>query len=114
MLGRDVARVYDSSPTAMTYRGGEEVGPATASLLFGDHTPHGRLPWQMPRSLDQVLKPGGGDNLADANEAWDLPYDLGATDAERADIRARIDAGQSVPSAHGNPLYPYGAGITNW
>jgi beta-glucosidase len=98
----------------VTYRGGEEVGPATASLLFGDYTPHGHLPWQMPRSLDQILKPGGGDTLADANEAWDLPYDLGATDAERADIRARIDAGQTVPPTYGDPLYQYGYGLTSW
>ncbi|MFF0204893.1 discoidin domain-containing protein [Streptomyces sp. NPDC005017] len=98
----------------VTYRGGEEVGPATASLLFGDYTPHSQLPWQLPRSLDQVLKPGGGDVLADANEAWDLPYDLGATAAERADIRARIDAGQPVPTTYGNPLYRYGAGLTSW
>ncbi|MGW5352608.1 discoidin domain-containing protein [Streptomyces sp. NPDC004031] len=98
----------------VTYRGGEEVGPATASLLFGDYTPHGHLPWQLPRSLDQILKPGGGDVQADANEAWDLPYDLGATAAERADIRAKIDAGQTVPPTYGNPLYQYGAGLTSW
>ncbi|WP_443070984.1 discoidin domain-containing protein [Streptomyces sp. NBC_01476] len=98
----------------VTYRGGEEVGPATASLLFGDYTPRGKLPWQLPRSLDQVLKPGGGDVQADANEAWDLPYDLGATAAERADIRAKIDAGQTVPPTYGNPLYQYGSGLTSW
>lgn len=60
-----------------------------------------------------MLKPGGGDNRADANEAWDLPYDLGATAAERADIRAETDAGQTVPTAYGNPLHPYGAGLTS-
>jgi beta-glucosidase len=98
----------------VTYRGGEEMGPAAASLLFGDYTPRGRLPWQLPRSLDQILVPGGGDTLADAVEHWDLPYDLGATDAERADIRAHIDAGQTVPTSYGNPLYPYGAGLQGW
>jgi beta-glucosidase len=98
----------------VTYRGGEEMGPAVASLLFGDYTPRGRLPWQLPRSLDQVLRPGGTDIPADQVERWDLPYDLGATDAERADIRARIDAGQPVPSSYGNPLYPYGAGLQGW
>jgi hypothetical protein len=98
----------------VTYRGGEEVGPATAGLLFGDYTPRGKLPWQLPRSLDQILKPGGGDNVADANESWDLPYDLGATAAERADIRAKIDAGQPVPTTYGNPLCPYGAGLSGW
>ncbi|MCO5996356.1 discoidin domain-containing protein [Actinoallomurus rhizosphaericola] len=98
----------------MTYRGGEEVGPATASLLFGDYTPHGSLPWQLPRSVDQVLKPGGTDTPADAVEDWSLPYDLGATAAERADIRAKIDAGQSPATTYGDPLYPYGAGIHSW
>ncbi|GLY92217.1 discoidin domain-containing protein [Actinoallomurus iriomotensis] len=98
----------------MTYRGGEEVGPATASLLFGDYTPHGTLPWQLPRSIDQILKPGGTDTPADAVEDWSLPYDLGATAAERSDIRAKIDAGQSPPTTYGNPLYPYGAGIRSW
>ncbi|MBE3015257.1 discoidin domain-containing protein [Microbispora sp. NEAU-D428] len=98
----------------VTYRGGEEVGPATASLLFGDYTPRGRLPWQLPRSLDQILKPGGGDVLADAVEDWNLPYDLGATAAQRSEIRARIDAGQTVPTTYGNPLYPYGAGLQGW
>ncbi|GAA0350449.1 discoidin domain-containing protein [Actinoallomurus spadix] len=98
----------------MTYRGGEEVGPATAALLFGDYTPHGSLPWQLPRSIDQVLKPGGTDTPADAVEDWSLPYDLGATAAERADIRAKIDAGQSPATTYGDPLYPYGAGIHSW
>jgi beta-glucosidase len=98
----------------LTYRGGEEVGPATASLLFGDYTPSGRLPWQMPRSLDQILRPGGTDIPADAVEDWNIPYDLGATAAQRETIRGHIDAGRSVPSTFGNPLYPYGAGLQGW
>jgi beta-glucosidase len=98
----------------VTYRGGEEMGPAAASLLFGDYAPSGKLPWQLPRSMDQILTPGGTDVLADAVENWDLPYDLGATSAERADIRAHIDAGQTVPTGYGNPLYPYGAGLQGW
>ncbi|MGN9909046.1 discoidin domain-containing protein [Phytohabitans sp. LJ34] len=98
----------------VTYRGGEEMGPAAAGLLFGDYQPRGKLPWQLPRTLDQVLRPGGGDVLADANEQWDLPYDLGATAAQRNEIRARIDAGQPVPTGYGNPLYPFGAGMTGF
>ncbi|MFT7837918.1 discoidin domain-containing protein [Saccharothrix sp. BKS2] len=98
----------------VTYRGGEEMGPALASLLFGDYAPSGKLPWQLPRALSDVLRPGGTDVPADATEAWDLPYDLGATAAQRAEIRARIDAGQPLPTNYGNPLYPYGAGLTGW
>ncbi|GAA1995563.1 discoidin domain-containing protein [Catenulispora subtropica] len=98
----------------VTYRGGEEMGPAAASLLFGDYAPRGKLPWQLPRSLDQVLTAGGGDTQAAAVEHWDLPYDLGATAAEVDDIRAHIAAGQTVPTTYGNPLYPYGAGLQGW
>ncbi|BCB91177.1 discoidin domain-containing protein [Phytohabitans suffuscus] len=101
-----------ASAVVVTYRGGEEMGPAAAGLLFGDYQPRGKLPWQLPRTLDQVLRPGGADVLADANEQWDLPYDLGATAAQRNEIRARIDAGQPVPTNYGNPLYPFGAGLT--
>ncbi|MFG2044498.1 discoidin domain-containing protein [Dactylosporangium sp. NPDC048998] len=103
-----------ASAILVTYRGGEEMGPAVASALFGDFTPSGHLPWQLPRALTDVLRAGGTDTLADATESWDLPYDLGATAAQRADIRAKIDAGQPVPTNYGNPLYPYGAGLTNW
>ncbi|SBT46049.1 discoidin domain-containing protein [Micromonospora narathiwatensis] len=98
----------------VTYRGGEEMGPALASLLFGDYVPSGKLPWQLPRSLADVLRPGGTDVPADAVEAWDLPYDLGATAAERNQIRASIDAGQPPATTYGNPLYPYGAGRTGF
>ncbi|MFJ8579600.1 discoidin domain-containing protein [Micromonospora sp. NPDC093277] len=98
----------------VTYRGGEEMGPALASLLFGDYAPSGKLPWQLPRSLADVLRPGGTDVPADAVEAWDLPYDLGATAAERNQIRASIDAGQPPATTYGNPLYPYGAGLTGF
>jgi beta-glucosidase-like glycosyl hydrolase len=103
-----------ASAILLTYRGGEEMGPAVASLLFGDHAPRGTLPWQLPRSLSDVLRPGGTDVPADATEHWDLPYDLGATPAQRAEIRAAIDAGRSVPSTYGDPLYPYGAGLIGW
>jgi beta-glucosidase len=101
-----------ASAIVVTYRGGEEMGPALASLLFGDYKPTGKLPWQLPRTLGDVLRPGGTDTPADATEAWDLPYDLGATPAQRTDIRAKIDAGQPVPPIYGNPLYQYGAGVS--
>ncbi|MFG3600974.1 discoidin domain-containing protein [Micromonospora chersina] len=103
-----------ASAIVVTYRGGEEMGPALAGLLFGDYAPSGKLPWQLPRSLADVLRPGGTDVPADAVESWDLPYDLGATPTERAHIRASIDAGQPPATTYGNPLYPYGAGLTGF
>lgn len=98
------------SAVVVVYRPGNGGGLATAQLLFGDYLPTGRLPFQLPRSVDQV----GTDNVADQREKWDLPYDLGATDAERAQIRSYIDSGQPVPTNFGNPLFPYGYGLQNF
>lgn len=91
----------------IAYRPGDGGGPAVAGLLFGDYAPSGKLPWQIPQSMSQV----GTDSETNELEMWDLPYDLGATAAERADIRSKIDADQSVPTIYGGPLYPYGSGI---
>jgi len=91
------------------YRPGDGGGPAIANLLFGDYVPTGTLPWQLPASTNQV----GGETLATTLEAWDLPFDLGATSAQRTDLRARINADQPItPASYGTPLYPFGAGIT--
>ncbi len=91
----------------VAYRSGEGGGPALAQLLFGDYEPTGKLPFQLPRDMNQI----GTDVQTNQLEKWDLPYDLGATDAERTDIRNKIDAGISPPTTYGNPLYPFGAGI---
>jgi beta-glucosidase len=94
----------------VVYRPGDEGGPAIAEILFGDHLPSGKTPWQLPRSMDQV----GIDDSAHWSsqpDKWDLPYDLGATAAELAQIRTNIAAGLAVPPTAGNPLFQYGSGI---
>ncbi len=94
----------------VVYRPGNGGGLATAQLLFGDYSPHGKLPFQLPRSVDQV----GTDDVNNQLEKWDLPYDLGATEAERAEIRNYINNNQPVPTNYGNPLFPYGYGLQNF
>jgi beta-glucosidase-like glycosyl hydrolase len=91
----------------VAYRSGEGGGPALAQMLFGDYDPTGKLPFQLPRDMNQV----GTDTPTNQLEKWDLPYDLGATDAERTAIRNSINAGTAPATTYGNPLYPYGAGI---
>ena len=97
------------------YRPGDGAGDAVFRPLFGDYAPRGRLPWQLPRSGAQV----GTNTETNMVEQWDLPYDIGATDAERQKIRALIAAGKPVnsilgDSLYGNPQYPYGFGIQGW
>ncbi|WP_052339888.1 chitobiase/beta-hexosaminidase C-terminal domain-containing protein [Gorillibacterium massiliense] len=94
----------------VVYRPGNGGGLATAQLLFGDYLPKGKLPFQLPRSVDQV----GTDVITNQLEKWDLPYDLGATEAERAEIRNYINNNQPVPTNYGNPLFPYGYGLQNF
>lgn len=91
----------------IAYRPGDMGGYAVADVLFGDVLPRGKTPWQLPRSMSQI----GTDVENGQLERWDLPYDLGATDAERAIIRQKIATGQHIEPIYGNPLFQYGAGI---
>jgi beta-glucosidase len=99
-----------SDALLLVYRGGTAIGQATAGLLYGDYQPSGKLPFQVPRSQDQI----GTDTPKDEKERWDLPYDLGATDAERAQIRAFIAQDKPVPPTFGDPLFQYGAGMQSF
>ncbi|WP_093515302.1 discoidin domain-containing protein [Stigmatella erecta] len=89
------------------YRPGDMGGYAIADLLFGDVLPRGQLPWQLPRSMAQL----GTDVPNNQLEKWDLPFDLGATEAQRTTIRQKIAAGEHILPIYGDPLFQYGAGI---
>jgi len=94
----------------VVYRPGDLGGVAIAETLFGDHSPVGKTPWQLPKALSQI----GVDIQAQYQnqpDKWDLPYDMGATPAELAEIRAKIAAGEHVEPIYGDPLYQYGSGI---
>ena len=99
-----------ASAVILAYRPGNGGGVAVAQMLFGDFQPKGKLPFQLPRSDAQV----GPDDRNNQVEKWDLPFDLGATDAERAQIRNYINNDQSVPTTFGDPLFPYGYGLQNF
>jgi beta-glucosidase len=98
-----------SAAVMLVYRGGNGIAQATAELCFGDYNPSGKLPFQLPRSQDQV----GTDVATDQIEHWELPYDIGASDAERAEIINLMANNQSIPATFGNPLFQYGEGIDN-
>ncbi|MDD3079826.1 MAG: glycoside hydrolase family 3 N-terminal domain-containing protein [Paludibacter sp.] len=96
-----------SDAILVVYRGGTGIGQATAACLFGDYQPTGRLPFQLPKSDEQI----GTDDLTNMLEKWELPYDLGATNAEKLQIRNYIDEEQTVPPVFGDPLFQYGFGL---
>ena len=93
----------------LAYRPGMGIGNALASVLWGDVTPKGRLPWQLPKSMDQV------GTQAAPKQKEDLPYDVGATDAQRLILRDYINRGIITntifgDSLWGDPAYQYGFG----
>jgi beta-glucosidase len=102
--------VSSANAVLIAYRPGDGGGPALAQILFGEYPPKGKLPWQLPRSMDQV----GTDDLSDAKERWDLPFDLGATPAQIQEIRAKIAAGEQLQPIYGDPLFQYGFGIQGY
>jgi hypothetical protein len=73
------------------YRPGDGGGDAVAKILFGDAAPRGKLPWHLPRSMDQV-----GDESKNQNERWDLPFDVGATGADRPEEAGATDVRRSA------------------
>jgi beta-glucosidase len=91
----------------LVYRGGTAMPEAVAALLYGDFSPSGRLPFQEPASVSQI----GTDDVTNQLEHWELPYDIGATTAERATIKNLMAAGLPFRTDFGMPLYPYGYGL---
>ena len=94
----------------VAYRPGDGGGPALAQVLFGDYAPTGRLPWQLPRSMDQI----GTDQVSNQLERWDIPFDLGATAAERQEIRSKISKNEHILPIYGDPLFQYNYGIQGY
>ena len=111
-----LTEVNDLSDAVLcVYRGGNGITQAIAECLFGELVPTGRLPFQIPRSMDQI----GTKNANNQVEKWDLPYDLGATQEERDQIRNYIAQNMPIPlvngmSTFGNPLFQYGHGLMAW
>jgi len=79
---------------------GNTLPNVLAAMLFGRAEPSGKLAYELPRSAAQ------------ANEDWnDVPFDLGATTAERMLIASRINAGEPAPINLGDPLFMYSYGM---
>lgn len=87
----------------VTYRPGDGGPQALAEFLFGDFQPRGKLPWQLPRTVAQINA-----------DLVDLPYDMGATDAQVQEIRSLIDQNKPVPALYGDPQFQWGAGLQSW
>jgi beta-glucosidase-like glycosyl hydrolase len=96
-----------SDAVMLVYRGGNGIAQATAECIFGDFSPSGKLPFQLPRSQSQL----GTDSENNQLERWELPYDIGASETERALIRSAMEQDLPIAPIYGDPLFQYGFGL---
>jgi beta-glucosidase-like glycosyl hydrolase len=96
-----------SDAVMLVYRGGNGIAQAAAECIFGDFSPSGKLPFQLPRSQDQL----GTDNENNQLEHWELPYDIGASETQRALIRSAMEQDLPIAPVYGDPLFQYGFGL---
>ncbi|MDG4825520.1 glycoside hydrolase family 3 C-terminal domain-containing protein [Asanoa sp. WMMD1127] len=84
---------------------GEQVGPATAALLFGDAAPSGKLTHSFPRSEADLPTAGHPDRypgvFVDGSTVRQVDY------SEGLEVGYRWYAAQGVA-----PLFPFGHGLT--
>jgi beta-glucosidase-like glycosyl hydrolase len=98
-----VPEVAWADAMVVAYRPGDGGPQAIAEFLFGDFQPRGKLPWQLPKTKDQI-------NADDPS----LPYDMGASADQRTEIRSLIDQNKPVPATYGDPQFQWGFGLQSW
>ena len=98
-----VPEVAWADAMVVAYRPGDGGPQAIAEFLFGDFKPKGKLPWQLPKTQDQI-------NADDPS----LPYDMGASTTQRNEIRALIDQNKPVPAIYGDPQFQWGFGLQDF
>ena len=96
----------------MAWHPGTQGGPAIVDLLFGDHSPRGRLPVTWPKTVGQVPlyynhkntgRPAPGLDDEQPLSFDDIP--IGAWQSSLSNTSRYLDAGP-------HPLFPFGFGLT--
>jgi len=83
---------------------GQEGGPATADVLFGDYNPAGRLPMTFPRNVDQLplyynfKTSGRGYNYVDIpfDPLYSFGYGLSYTNFRYSDLKTTLNEDGTV------------------
>ena len=112
MTGRPLALEHDvhrMDALLCAWHAGSMAGPALVDLLFGDHSPSGRLPVTFPRVTGQIPIYYGHKNTGRpaTEDTWthldDIPR--GAGQVSVGNTSFHLDT-------HYTPLFPFGFGLT--
>ncbi|MGW0810734.1 beta-glucosidase [Nonomuraea sp. NPDC002799] len=92
---------------------GEEMGPAIASLLWGDTAPSGKLTHSFPRSEADLPTAGDPRRYPGTFSDGSIVRAPGNTEARQVEYEEGLKVGYRWYAAQGvRPLFPFGHGLT--
>jgi beta-glucosidase len=92
-----------------TWSPGQEMGPATAALLWGDVVPSGRLPLSFPRAAADLPTAGSPRQYPGVFANGSTTRPAGSTEIRQVDYSEGLKVGYRWYDATGiAPLYPFG------
>jgi len=96
-----------------TWSPGQEMGPATAALLWGDVNPSGRLPLSFPRAAADLPTAGSPRRYPGVFSNGSTTRPAGSTEIRQVDYSERLKVGYRWYDSQGiAPLYPFGFGLS--
>jgi beta-glucosidase len=96
-----------------TWSPGQEMGPATAALLWGDVNPSGRLPLSFPRAAADLPTAASPRQYPGVFSNGSTTRPAGSSEIRQVDYTERLEVGYRWYDSEGiAPLYPFGYGLS--
>lgn len=96
-----------------TWYGGEQMGPATAALLFGDANPSGKLPMTFPRSLADTPTAQSPQQYPGVFADGSTTRPPGSTEIRQVNYTEGLKVGHRWYESEGiDPLFAFGHGLS--
>ncbi|MDT0165459.1 glycoside hydrolase family 3 C-terminal domain-containing protein [Actinotalea sp. AC32] len=105
--------VDDVDSVLEVWYAGEQMGPAIASLLWGDAVPSGKLTMTFPRSEDDLPTAGDPEQFPGTFSDGSVVREPGNTEQRQVEYKEGLQVGYRWYDAQGiEPLFPFGHGLT--
>lgn len=96
-----------------TWYPGEQMGPATAALLFGDTNPSGKLPMSFPKSMADLPTAGSVAQYPGVFADGSTVRPAGSLEIRQVDYSEGMKVGYRWYASQGiKPLFPFGYGLS--
>lgn len=96
-----------------TWYPGEQMGPATAALLFGDANPSGKLPMTFPKSMADLPTAGSPAQYPGVFADGSTTRPAGSLEIRQVEYSEGLKVGYRWYESEGiEPLFPFGYGLS--